>query len=649
MSQIRKALGEKANAPRFITTVSGQGYRFVGNVLANDDEVVIDRRTIQRITVEDMDEPESKRDALTSGSSVQRNRGLVVAGVCLLAALLVVGAFILRQRSDGNQPFQKISITRLTTTGKVRDAVLSPDGKLFAYVIDELGKRSLWVGYTAGGNDIQLRTAAETNFHGLAFSPDGAFVFFSIADDQNPTGRLFRIAAFGGAPEKILDGITNFSLSPDGKQVAVARQSDSEDSIVTVPLDGQPERTVVSFPRSKLAFIGPISWSPDAKRLAFSHLREGEFFRDDLVIADIGGGTIERVALDGWRNILKTAWLKNGDGLIVTAVAENSWSPISHFEILEVGLPGGEVRKVVSDLSSYDSALSLSSASEAMLTIEHRQLNNIWAAPAEHLDQARQVTFGSFGKYDGLWGLDWTPDGRIVFTNSDTDTQVISIMDPDGKNEKELTSPGFVDSALSVSKDGRYIVFHSNRGGYFDIWRMNIDGSDLKQLTFGNQGFQPFISPDSRYVYYKSWLDNVGRLCRVPIGGGEPEVITDRETSWGSFSPDGKYFAATYITDKRRLAIFSTADNRLVTQLEPAATGIFFNLPIRWTPDGRHIVYRDDVWGYWTQSIDGGEPVKLDGLPREYLYTFAWSKDGKQFAFVRGQELRDIVLISDVH
>ena len=32
MSQIRKALGERASEPRYITTVSGQGYRFVGDV-----------------------------------------------------------------------------------------------------------------------------------------------------------------------------------------------------------------------------------------------------------------------------------------------------------------------------------------------------------------------------------------------------------------------------------------------------------------------------------------------------------------------------------------------------------------------------------------------------------------------------------------
>ena len=37
----------------------------------------------------------------------------------------------------------------------------------------------------------------------------------------------------------------------------------------------------------------------------------------------------------------------------------------------------------------------------------------------------------------------------------------------------------------------------------------------------------------------------------------------------------------------------------------------------------------------------------MTGLPREPLLNFAWSKDGKQFAYVRGQEISDVVLFED--
>ena len=128
---------------------------------------------------------------------------------------------------------------------------------------------------------------------------------------------------------------------------------------------------------------------------------------------------------------------------------------------------------------------------------------------------------------------DYTPDGKIVYTAADSQSQVISIMDADGSEARQLTPQGFIDSVLSVSNDGRYIVFHSTRGGGFDIWRMDIDGGNPKQLTFGNKNYLPFISPDNRFVYYKSWENDVGELRRVSIDGGEPESLNDKETSWG--------------------------------------------------------------------------------------------------------------------
>jgi len=65
----------------------------------------------------------------------------------------------------------------------------------------------------------------------------------------------------------------------------------------------------------------------------------------------------------------------------------------------------------------------------------------------------------------------------------------------------------------------------------------------------------------------------------------------------------------------------------------------------RWSPDSQTVAFRDTVSGYWSQSVESGESKRMENLPAEKFYNFAWSKDGKQFAFVRGQEIRDVVLI----
>src|SRR5206468_6644374 len=52
IASIRKALGELKNGDRFIATVPGRGYQFVGDVISNETDLVIEERSISRITVE---------------------------------------------------------------------------------------------------------------------------------------------------------------------------------------------------------------------------------------------------------------------------------------------------------------------------------------------------------------------------------------------------------------------------------------------------------------------------------------------------------------------------------------------------------------------------------------------------------------------
>ena len=62
-------------------------------------------------------------------------------------------------------------------------------------------------------------------------------------------------------------------------------------------------------------------------------------------------------------------------------------------------------------------------------------------------------------------------------------------------------------------------------------------------------------------------------------------------------------------------------------------------------PDGSAVTYRDWKYGVWKQDLRGREPTRLAGLPEEKLYAYAWSRDGKLFAFTRSTEIWNVVLI----
>jgi DNA-binding winged helix-turn-helix (wHTH) protein/Tol biopolymer transport system component len=683
VAALRKALGETKNDHSYIVTVPGTGYKFVAE-LKKQNEIVVEQHSFEHVVYEEEIEVESgEQDLMHRGGSkfdrdgnarqsaaepfigsktflkkFTEHRVAAILLIATIAAGLIGAGYFFGPRLSGGfasvVPFAQHTVRQLTTNGKVGLAALSPDGKMFAYTIDDLGQKSLWLGYVSGGNHLLLRTPSEATYSTITFSKDNKDLYYSIRDDQNPNSALYKMPAFGGVQTKIMDDISNFSISPDGRSIALGRRDKNlgKDFVVIAGLDGAKTDEIASFPQDRSFRFDTISWSMDGKRLAMSAKTDSEIASDEIAVLDIASRRLTQIPHKTLREITKTAWLRDDSGLIVTAIEPESDSSVPQYVLYLIEYPSGEIRPITSDRSNYGASwhndsgvsISLSDASDALLAVEHRQLSNVWVAPSDDLNGARQITFGSFGKYDGLWGMDWTPDGRLIYTTSDTQSQFLAQMNADGSDQIQITAPTGYDSVLSVTHDGRYIVFHSDRNSTIDIWRTDIDGTNPLQLTFGGKGFHPAPSPDGRWVYYRSRLNGDGWLCRVPIDGGEPEVLNNNDTAWMSFSPDGKYFAASHVTDKRRLALFSAETNQLLKQFDLPKTGTLY-MGTRWTPDSQAVTYRDNSFGYWIQPISGGEPQKLDGLPVEKLYNFSWSKDGKWFAFVRGQEIRDVVLL----
>jgi DNA-binding winged helix-turn-helix (wHTH) protein/Tol biopolymer transport system component len=661
VAMLRKALGEGKNDHRYIVTVSGKGYRFVADVAeANGSDILIESHKVSRIVVEEDFEPTTTDVQIAPRLVTKRqsNRSAMVALASVVALFVVAGGIYFLGRA-GPRPargfYQNPTVSQLTTNGKVGMATLSPDGKLFAYTIDDLGKKSLWLGYVDGGNHLQLREPSDAAYRSLTFSPDNKHLYYSLRDEKNPKAALMRMPTPGGLQEKVLDDVGTFSLSPDSREIAVARPSKDDDSKIAVsiaPLDGSQQRDIAVFNKKQWFSSATISWSRDKTKLAFAIVAEELPFHTDVAIFDTATGSVEKIKHEVLREVTRTAWLADGSGLIVTAVEMNSHSSVPHYQLFQLAYPSGEIHRITNDRSNYGESwhndsgvsLSLSDDASALVSVEHRQMNNVWIADAENLSNQRQITFGSFGKYDGLWGLDWTPDGRLIYNTSDTESQFVAQMNVDGSEQKQITASGKVDSSLSVTADGKHIVFHSNRAPDFSIWRADIDGSNAKQMTSGGDAFMPTASPDGKWIYFKSYIgERRGWLCRVPFEGGEQECITDQETSVPSFSPDGRFIAAAYKTDKTRLAIFSAADHSIVRQIEIPKNASPF-IGIKWKPDSRTFTVRDASSGYWNFPIDG-DPYKLAGLPEERLYNFSWSRDGKWLAFTRGQEIRDVVIL----
>ncbi|MGH9882489.1 MAG: hypothetical protein ACRD6N_13710, partial [Pyrinomonadaceae bacterium] len=255
--------------------------------------------------------------------------------------------------------------------------------------------------------------------------------------------------------------------------------------------------------------------------------------------------------------------------------------------------------------------------------------------------RAKQLT-SLTSKLDGFQGVAWTPDGKIVYHSMASGSEGIWIMDADGKNRSQLTTGETADYQPSVSRDGRYIVFVSERTRTRSIWRINNDGSNPKQLTLTDVAgiSPPQCTPDNQVVYHSA-----DALWKVSIDGGEPVKIGgDMQEPAAAVSPDGNLIAYLSLN---KLAVFSIDGGSSVKTYDAK---LYRPGRIRWAPDGRAVTYvsrQNGISEIWSQPIDGGEPKKLTDFKADQIFSFDWSRENK-LVISYGTNTSDIVLIRNI-
>jgi len=274
----------------------------------------------------------------------------------------------------------------------------------------------------------------------------------------------------------------------------------------------------------------------------------------------------------------------------------------------------------------------------------------------DHKRESTQAVRVSNGKYDGVNGLAWTPDGKIVYVTQSGENIDVWSMNSDGTNQKQLTVDGEHKSGPSVSPDGRYVVFAGTRKGIENLWRMDIDGNNVKQLLPGNMPiFSPTISPDGVWVVFNSAHSGKVVLWKVGIDGGEPQQVTDTDSLFPAISPDGNWVAFF----RRDPAAGEKPTIVIVPLIGGPATKSFevspgfvpeFHPTLKWTPDGDALTYIDSSNGadnIWSQPVNGGPHKPLTNFKSDSISFFAWSRDGKRLAISHGPVTTDVVLLKD--
>jgi imidazolonepropionase-like amidohydrolase/Tol biopolymer transport system component len=278
---------------------------------------------------------------------------------------------------------------------------------------------------------------------------------------------------------------------------------------------------------------------------------------------------------------------------------------------------------------------------------------------------------------EGSWmNLDVSPDGRTLAFDLLGDIYVIPVS---GGTPTRIADGLPFETQPRFSPDGRRIAFTSDRGGGDNIWIMNADGSDKRQLT--KEDFrllnQPSWSPDGRFIAAKKHFTTgrslgTGEVWLYHVSGGagvqlvkKPNEQHQKELGEPIYAPDGKHIYFTrnitpgpifqYAQDSNG-RIFDIERYEIETgETETAVAGAGGSVRPTPSPDGKKIAFvrREGTKSkLYVKDFTTGEERKVyDALDQDVQETWAvtgvypnmdWSPDSNSIFFWAGGKIRKV-------
>ncbi len=188
----------------------------------------------------------------------------------------------------------------------------------------------------------------------------------------------------------------------------------------------------------------------------------------------------------------------------------------------------------------------------------------------------------------------WSPDEqRIAFQSNRNGSYNIWIMDADGQNQREVLSGNSDDRHPAWSPDGKKLAFDSDASGRREIWIVDSDGQNPQQITSleALSNF-PSWSPDGARIAFYVYKNGIMDLWTVEVDGSSPQPLTSE------------------LANERR--------NQCTFACHQAA----------WSSDGQVIAYEGgDHNSIWLIDADGSNPREVVGADDNSHFPWYTSDD----------------------
>lgn len=640
---LRKILGNDA-----IENKTRLGYRITVPIIQEEEK----RRRGEGEIVKNSSVSQTQLAPVLSSNS-RRVTLLIIASIILLIIPTIGYIFRSRIAAFFRKPIESVKFTKLTDTGNLSNAAFSPDGNFLAFVRGD----KIFLKDVVSSKEIPLDIPNVSAFGSLQFSADGNFLYFRNNTAPFSSSKILRTSRFGGDMQVIAEkSIASFSLSPDNKFLAYYsfRLPEMTVQLLIKNLETKEEKQITEpIAAGALCRTCAPAWSPDGKKIIHvNQVMGSQIGRLDVI--DVETGKPEVINLPRLRNFEQAAWFPDGKSFVISASADGRF-----FHLWKVFYPDGEVQALTVGLSSYNKPI-ISADGKKIMALQSIENSNLFTAESSNLNEQKQITTGNSNRF-GQISLTWADNERIIYSSQPEGelSENLWLTDVDGRAKKQVTNEsGFAANAPST--DGKFIYYNINRNRVANISRVSINGENLTEITNESDGSRrsPQITADGNWLYYVFYNPTGSKIMRRNLAEQKEEIFIENENLRCGFilmlSPDEKYLACrnwasqTFDAEKynAEIAVFSTENKADVRFLQ-----INYNpTPLGFSPDSQAIEFISN-FGEGTQIMRLGlgetDAKPILQMPKDYIFNFAWSKDGKKLALSRGQQYRDAVLLSE--
>ena len=526
--QIRLALEDRADEPRYIETLPRLGYRFIAAAETATAEATqtTPSQTAEEIAGDLPHVSEGARSETVSTEASQSRTGKhtwlwLIAVALPLAVILFFGLNVSRT------PTAPLEMRQITFTGDKKDGGMVTDGARLFFQSDGHP-----VEMSVTGGAVQSLPATVTEMKILDISPDASQLLMYKADvnDETARGSLWIIPVLGGPPRRLGNFLARgASWSPDGRSLAYADLN----SVFVSDANGANSREIWKANR---LVAGSPRFSSDSKRIRVTANGEKPDEPQRIFEMNVDGSNVHSLSLD---------WPADADQ------RDGQWTP------------NGRHFLFASSRGGFSSAYELVSppwfafwnkASAARLTPEQMDVTAMTSAR----DSARLLVIGRVAQ-GSMLAYDAKEQRFIPFLG------------------------GLAASCFVISPDRQWMVY-ADYPRHF-LWRSRLDGTERLALT-DIPAWMPEWSPDSKWVVFS----NFSEIYRVPIDGGIPEQLTaeGKNEVAPTWSPDGATIEFNDFPTSGHFPDIKVVDvTSKKVSVWPGSEGIY--VP-SWSPDGKYMV-----------------------------------------------------------